>query len=99
MATKTAMSSGTNGSLSIPTMRLKTYPQAEDRSWWKPFDESVADMVRDDPLKHQLEHFGAVIRGEAPPLVSARDGLLNLRVTEAIALAAQTGQVVQLPVT
>jgi predicted dehydrogenase len=53
-------------------------------------------MVRDDPLKHQIEHFGAVVRGEAQPLVSARDGLLNLRVTEAIAEAAKTGQVVQL---
>jgi predicted dehydrogenase len=89
--------SGTHGSLSVPTMRLKTYPTAEDRSWWKPFEESVAGMVRDDPLKHQLEHFGAVIRGEVPPLVSARDGLMNLRVTEAIAQAAQTGQVIELP--
>ena len=90
--------SGTNGSLSIPTMRLKTYARPEDRSWWKPFDESVAGVVRDDPLKHQLEHFCAVIRGDAPPLVSARDGLLNLRVTEAIAEAARTGQVIELPV-
>lgn len=87
---------GTNGSLSIPTMRLKTYPRPEDRSWWKAFDEGVVGMVRDDPLKHQLEHFGAVIRGEAQPLVSARDGLLNLRITEAIAEAAKTGQVVHL---
>jgi predicted dehydrogenase len=37
-----------------------------------------------------------VIRGTAAPLVSARDGLTNLRVTEAIATAARTGQVVQL---
>jgi len=51
-------------------------------------------MVRDDPLKHQMEHFGAVIRGEAQPLVSARDGLANLRITEAIAQAAKSGTVV-----
>jgi predicted dehydrogenase len=85
---------GTFGSLSIPTMRLKTYPRAEDRSWWKPFNVAVAGMVRDDPLKHQMEHFGAVILGEAQPLVSARDGLANLRITEAIVEAAQTGKVV-----
>jgi predicted dehydrogenase len=54
-------------------------------------------MVRDDPLKHQIEHFGAVVRGEAKPLVSARDGLKNLRITEAIATAAKTGTTVQLP--
>ena len=89
--------SGTHGSLSVPTMRLKTYPRSEDRSWWKPFEEGVVGMVRDDPLKHQIEHFGAVVRGEADPLVSARDGLKNLRVTEAIAEAATSGRVIELP--
>jgi len=87
---------GTNGSLSIPTMRLKTYPRPEDRSWWKPFEVGVVGMVRDDPLKHQLEHFGAVVRSEAEPLVSARDGLANLRVTEAIAAAAKAGSTIEL---
>ena len=87
---------GTNGSLSVPTMRLKTYPRAEDRSWWKPFEVGVVSLVRDDPLKHQLEHFGAVVRGEAAPLVSARDGLANLRVTEAIVAAALAGNTIEL---
>jgi len=88
---------GTHGSLSIPTMRLKTYPRAADRSWWKPFEAGVVGMIRDEPLKHQLEHFGAVVRGEAAPLVSARDGLKNLRITEAIATAAKSGATVLLP--
>jgi predicted dehydrogenase len=87
---------GTNGSLSVPTMRLKTYPRPEERSWWKPFKVGVVAMVRDDPLKHQLEHFGAVIRGAAEPLVGARDGLANLRVTEAIVEAARAGTTVEL---
>ena len=88
--------SGTNGTLSVPTMRLKTYARPEDRSWWKPFEEGVVGIVRDDPIKHQMEHFGAVVRGEVAPLVSARDGLQNLRITQAIALAAKTGQVVKI---
>ena len=87
---------GTNGTLSVPTMRLKTYPRTEDRSWWKAFNASVVSMVRDDPLKHQIEHFGAVIRGETQPLVSAYDGLQNLRVTEAIFEATKTGQVIEI---
>ncbi|NML30066.1 Gfo/Idh/MocA family protein [Paraburkholderia antibiotica] len=85
---------GTFGSLAVPTMRLKTYANAADRSWWKPFDVSVADMTRDDPLKRQLEHFVRVIAGEEAPLVSAQDGLQNLRITEAIVEAARTGTLV-----
>jgi predicted dehydrogenase len=53
-------------------------------------------MERDDPLKLQLEHFGAVIRDEAEPRVSARDGLANLRVTEAIVAAAKSQRIVEL---
>jgi predicted dehydrogenase len=90
---------GTHGSLAIPTMRLKTYSRAEDRSWWKPFDVATVAMVRVDPIKHQMEHFGAVVRGEVTPLVSAHDGLANLRVTEAIVAAAASGTTIQLAAT
>jgi len=86
---------GTHGSLSIPTMRLKTYARDADRSWWKPFEVGVVGMVRADPIAHQMEHFGAVVRGEAEPLVSARDGLANLRVTEAIVAAAESGTTIE----
>ena len=90
--------SGTRGSLSVPTMRLKTYPRDEDRSWWKPFETRTVELVRDDPLARQMEHFCDVIQGLALPRVTARDGLNNLRVTEAIAQAAQTGGMVELSV-
>jgi predicted dehydrogenase len=88
--------SGTFGSLSVPTMRIKSYARDEDRSWWKPFEQSVVDMTRGDPIQLQMEHFGAVVRGEVTPLVTARDGLNNLRITEAIVQAAKTGQTVHL---
>ena len=87
---------GTNGCLSVPTMRIKTYPRPEDRSWWKPFEVGTVGMVREDPIRHQMEHFGAVVRGEVAPLVSAEDGLANLRVTEAIVAAASSGRTVEL---
>ena len=76
-------------------MRLKTYPRLEDRSWWKPLEVRVVGMVRDDPLKQRIEHFGAVIRGEVEALVRARDGLARLRITEASAEATKTGNVVE----
>jgi len=85
---------GTNGSLAIPTMRIKYYAGKEQRSWWKPFLTRVEKFERIDPLAAQIEHFVAVIRGDAEPLVTARDGLQNLRVTDAIAEAARTGRIV-----
>jgi predicted dehydrogenase len=86
---------GTHGSLSIPTMRMKSYANNEDRSWWKPFDVSVVDMQRSDPIANQMEHFVKVVRGEAKPLVSSFDGMQNLKITEAIVQSAKTGQVIQ----
>ena len=47
-----------------------------------------------DPLERQIAHFADVIRGNAKPLVSARDGLQNLRVVDAIVEAAKSGSVV-----
>jgi predicted dehydrogenase len=82
---------GTHGSLSIPTMRLRTYARDEDRSWFKPFDTDVLPVQHADPLALQIAHFADVIRGKAQPLVSGRDGLMNLRVVDAIARAARDG--------
>lgn len=86
---------GTEGALSIPSMRLNRFARGQERSWWTPYEWSVLETPREDPLVCQLRHFCAVIRGEARPLVSARDGLANLRVTEAIAEAARTGRAVR----
>jgi predicted dehydrogenase len=83
---------GTTGSLAIPTMRLKVFPGK--RSWYEPFETSTIDIDRTDPLANQVEHFAAVIRGEAEPIVSGRDGLNTLRVSEAVTEATRTGQIV-----
>jgi predicted dehydrogenase len=88
--------SGTFGSLSVPTMRVKSYANYEDRSWWKPFDETIVDMARDDPIELQMEHFGCVVRGEVAPLVSAQDGLDNLLIIEAIVQAASSGVAIKI---
>ncbi len=82
---------GTQGSLGIPTMRMRTYARAAERSWHTPFETRVLEVDDADPLARQLEHFCAVVRGEADPLVTVRDGVQNLRVTEAIAAAGRTG--------
>lgn len=85
---------GASGSLGVPTMRLRYYERKEDRSWFKPFTARTVPLGREDPLALQIEHFAAVIRGDQEPLVTCRDGLQNLRVTDAVAEAAKTGRVV-----
>lgn len=83
---------GTMGSLAVPTMRLKTFARPQDRSWYTAMQAEVLALDRADPLAQQIEHFAAVIRGEAQPLVTVRDGVQNVRVVEAIIEAARTGR-------
>lgn len=85
---------GTDGSLSVPTMRVRTF--AGTRSWWEPMNTTVESIDRSDPLANQVSHFAAVIRGEAEPICSARDGLKALQVVEAVTEAARTGGVVEI---
>ena len=86
---------GTDGSLSVPTMRLRTY--AGEPSWYVPFASSVVPLERSDPLANQITHFAAVIRGEAEPICSGRDGLRTLQVVEAVTESARTGAPVTVP--
>ena len=83
---------GIDGSLAVPTMRLKTV--SGERSWWRAMQEDVVAVERHDPLALQLAHFCAVVRGEVRPLVGGRDAIQTLRVTLAIDEAARTGQIV-----
>jgi predicted dehydrogenase len=88
---------GTHGSLAIPTMRIARYPDAAHRSWHEALARSTAPLDVVDPLVRQMAHFRDVVRGDARPLVTARDGLQNLRVVAAISEAARSGAAVTLP--
>jgi len=85
---------GSQGSLQLPTLNL--YHYEGDCSWWLPLQRESLAAELADPLQRQLAHFCAVLRGQAPPLVSADDALRTLRATLAVAEAARTGQVVRL---
>jgi predicted dehydrogenase len=86
---------GTRGSISVPTMRLRAYEGKA--SWREPFTATTLPVQRQDPLDLQLEHFADVVRREAEPKVTARDGLQSLRVVQAVIDAARTGQPVEVP--
>ena len=63
-------------------------------TWHEPFVKSAAPLEVVDPLARQLAHFCDVIRRRATPRVSARDGLRNLHIVDAIGAAARSGCVV-----
>ena len=88
---------GTHGSLAIPTMRITRYPDAAHRSWHEALERSTAALDVVDPLARQMAHFRDVVRGDAQPLVTVRDGLQNLRVVAAIGEAARSGATVAVP--
>ncbi len=88
--------SGINGSLAIPTMRLKYYADGTTPSWWTPFAEDLLQFDRFDPIELQLRHFADVIKGDTSPLVTARDGYRNLLITESIRKSAETGSIIHI---
>jgi len=88
------MIGGTDGALELPRLRL--WCHKGKRSWWSPILAETPPRGQGDPLVIQIEHFCSVIRGEAKPLVSGREGLNSLAVIEAILAAAATGQRVNL---
>jgi len=87
---------GTLGSLGIPTMRIKSYSGIEQPSWWTPFTDETINVDRKDPLSCQLKHFLDVINTNADPIVSARDGLRNLQVADAIRNSATQQKLIKL---
>ena len=81
---------GSHGSFSIPD--LNVWSHKSERDWWKPLSSSTKDFTPADPLYKQIAHFLDVIKKEEKPMVSGREGLLTLRVIEAIQKSALTQQ-------
>jgi predicted dehydrogenase len=85
---------GTHGSLSVP--RLELWTNQAKRSWWEPFNVERHVAADQDPLRLQIQQFCRVIRGEEKPLVSGREGLMTLKVIDAVNQAAKTGELVKI---
>ncbi len=80
---------GTRGALELPNLRL--WRNVDKRSWWEPMESETIAVEPEDPLIRQIRHFADVIRGDAAPLVSGREGLRTLAAVEAVKLAARRG--------
>ncbi|EIG63512.1 Gfo/Idh/MocA family protein [Bradyrhizobium sp. WSM1253] len=87
---------GSNGSLDFPSMHVRFYRKNAEPSWWSKFQSERKNTDRADPLHLQLDHFVDVIRGEASPRVSARDGYRNMLVVQALKDSIASGEIVQI---
>ena len=83
---------GTQGSLSVPSMKRYRYSANTDPSWWNQFEQSNIEFDEVDPLIEQMKSFVAVINGEEAPRVSLLDGYMNLLVIEAVMESAKTSR-------
>lgn len=85
---------GRNGGLSLPDLSLWSYGPGGD--WTHPLTRKTIERGTGDTYIAQMEHFGAVIRGETEPLVTCRDGIRNMHVVAAIKQSSQSGMSVDL---
>jgi predicted dehydrogenase len=69
---------GTEGGMAVPSMR--TWRYEGERNWHKPLVTNKLEIIEMDPLVAQLQHFCAVIKGKAEPLVSPADALESLKI-------------------
>lgn len=83
---------GTNGSLSIPSMVMKYYPEHVKQSWWTPLIETRIKYEDYDPIALQLNNFIEIINNESKPLVTVEDGFRNMAVIEAIRISANNAK-------
>ena len=84
---------GRKASLSVSDMYLWRHAKPEG-NWQDPF---VREHKPPDPSRayvNQLDHFLAVIAGTATPAITARDGMLTLAATLAIATSAREDRTV-----
>ena len=82
---------GTNGSLQFPNIKNWHYPK--DRSWWNKISFKVDKIKKDtNTLVNQIDHFSDVVLKRSKPKVKGVDGLISLKIFNAIKKSAINGK-------
>ncbi|MCW4385487.1 Gfo/Idh/MocA family oxidoreductase [Salinibacterium sp. SYSU T00001] len=85
--------SGTKASIALPS--LTVYEHEEGNHWQVPIRTRTLERRDTNPYIAQLEHLAAVVRGEAEPVISARDGFRSLAVAVAVDQSLATSPAVK----
>ena len=87
---------GRAASLSVSDMRLWRH-ERPNGDWRDPVSQQTHALPATRAYDNQLDHFLAVVDGRVAPLISARDGMMTLATTLAIAEAGRIGATVDVP--
>jgi predicted dehydrogenase len=85
---------GTQGSLSVPSLRHRWHKPGEE-SWDVPMTQMLVPIRPADAYHEQMRNFSGVIRGTEKPVLSGRDGTITLATTLAITQSARSGKPVR----
>ena len=86
---------GTKGSLQFPN--FKFWHNNKERSWWKKIYIKEEKMRLDsNTLTNQIDHFCDVVKKKTKPKVNGNDGLISLKIFDAITKSAKTGKKIKI---
>ncbi len=87
---------GTKGGLAFPRLDIWKHDDPNATGWQHPLTRHSRAIAPEDPLDAQLTHFRDVIRGDAQPLVDARDATRTLAAAHAVLESIRTHEPVEL---
>ena len=86
---------GTKGSIQFPN--LKNWYYKKERSWWnKIFFKENSLKKKDDTLINQINHFSDVVSKKTKPKINGNDGLISLKIFDAIVKSAKMGKKIKI---
>ena len=86
---------GTKGSVQFPN--LKNWYYKKERSWWNKIFIKQENIKKDDnTLTNQINHFSDVILKKVKPKVNGNDGLISLKIFDAIRQSSRNGKKIKI---
>ena len=86
---------GTKGSIKFPNINIWKYKN--ERSWWNSIvSKKIKVRKSNQTLVNQINHFVKVVKKKTNPKVTGKDGLISLKIFDAISRSANSGKKIKL---
>ena len=86
---------GTKGSIKFPNISIWYYKK--ERSWWNLIkSKQIKTNKSNNTLVNQIDHFSTVVQKKIKPKVTGEDGLISLKIFDAILKSAKLGKKIKI---